>query len=237
MIEISGLRKRFGKLQVLQGIDATIATGRVTGIVGPNAAGKTTLIKSILGLTHSDSGRVVVDGARVNGDEAYRKNIGYMPQIARFPSNMTGRELLDMLRSLRSDAQSIDDSLIAEFGIEAELDKKLNDLSGGTKQKINAVAAFLFTPALLILDEPTAGLDPRSSSILKDRILAERANGRTFIITSHIMTELEQVADDVIFLSDGQVRFSGSLDDIMTLTRQKNLERAIAELMERGAAA
>ena len=222
---------------MLQGVDATIATGRVTGIVGPNAAGKTTLIKSILGLTHCDSGRVIVDGTRVNGDESYRRNIGYMPQIARFPSNMTGRELLDMLRSLRSDARSIDDSLIAEFGIETELDKKLNDLSGGTKQKINAVAAFLFTPALLILDEPTAGLDPRSSSILKDRILTERAKGRTFIITSHIMTELEQIADDVIFLSDGQVRFSGSLDDIKTLTRQKNLERAIAELMERGAAA
>jgi Cu-processing system ATP-binding protein len=237
MIEITGLRKRFGKLQVLQGVDATIATGRVTGIVGPNAAGKTTLIKSILGLTHCDSGRVVVDGTRVNGDESYRRNIGYMPQIARFPSNMTGRELLDMLRSLRSDAKSIDDCLIAEFGIETELDKKLNDLSGGTKQKINAVAAFLFTPALLILDEPTAGLDPRSSSLLKDCILAQRAKGRTFIITSHIMTELEQIADDVIFLSDGQVRFSGSLDDIKTLTRQKNLERAIAELMERGAAA
>jgi Cu-processing system ATP-binding protein len=237
VIEITGLRKRFGRLDVLQGVDAKIASGRITGIVGPNAAGKTTLMKAVLGLTHPDQGRITVGGTRVNGDESYRRKIGYMPQIARFPSSMTGRELLAMLKSLRPQATAVDDRLIGAFGIEHELDKKLNDLSGGTKQKINAVAAFLFEPELLILDEPTAGLDPRSSTILKDRILAERERGRTFVITSHIMAELEQLADDVIFLSDGRVRFSGSLDEVMSITSQKNLERAIAELMEREVAA
>ena len=237
MIHIRGLRKRYGALDVLQGIDAEIPTGRVTGIVGPNAAGKTTLIKSILGLVRSNSGSIEVDSVRVNGDESYRRNIGYMPQIARFPSNLTGGELLAMLRDLRPDVTEIDDDLVRRFGLGLELTKKLNDLSGGTKQKINAVAAFLFKPVTLILDEPTAGLDPRSARILKDKILEERRRGRTFIITSHVMSELEELADNVIFISEGKVRFSGSLDQIKRLTRQVNLERAIAELMEQGVAA
>ena len=237
MIQIRSLRKRYGSLEVLQGIDAQIPSGKVTAIVGPNAAGKTTLIKSILGLTRKDSGSIEIDSVKINGDETYRRKIGYMPQIARFPSNLTGGELLAMLRELRPDVPDIDDELVRNFGLGLELTMKLNDLSGGTKQKINAVAAFLFKPALLILDEPTAGLDPRSSRILKDKILEEKIAGRTFIITSHVMAELEELADNVIFISEGKVRFSGSIEQIKRLTRQVNLERAVAELMEQGVAA
>lgn len=237
MIRISGLRKRFGQLDVLQGVDTTFATGRVTALVGPNAAGKTTLIKTILGLTRADAGSITVNGTVVNGDVSYRRRIGYMPQVARFPGNLTGTELLSMLEKLRSDVSTPDRSLIQTFDLEPELGKQLRNLSGGTKQKLNAVAAFLFSPDVLILDEPTAGLDPRASSTLKDRILADTAKGRTFIVTSHVMAELEEVADDVVFLADGQVRFSGSLDNLKQTTRQVNLERAIAELMMRGKAA
>jgi Cu-processing system ATP-binding protein len=237
MIRISGITKRFGELEVLRGVEANIAKGRITGIVGPNAAGKTTLIKAILGLTRPDAGEIHVNGVKVNGDESYRRWIGYMPQIARFPSNLTGAELLKMLRDLRPDATAVDDELIAWFGLGNELGKKLSALSGGTRQKITAVTAFMFKPDLLILDEPTAGLDPRSAAILKDKIRVERSKGRTFIITSHIMAELEELADHVIFVSDGQVRFSGSIRQIMNLTSQTSLERAVARLMERGAAA
>ena len=237
MIRISSLRKSFGKIDVLQGVDLLIPVGRVTGIVGPNAAGKTTLIKSILGLTRIGRGTIEVAGAKVNGDEKYRRGIGYMPQIARFPSNLTGAELLQMLRDLRPDVDHIDDELIRTFGLGLELSKKLNELSGGTRQKINAVAAFMFNPELYFLDEPTAGLDPRSSSVLKDKILAERHAGKTFVITSHVMTELEELADEIVFLADGRVRFNGSVRQIKDLTRQANLERAVAELMENGVAA
>lgn len=237
MIRIRALRKSYGALKVLDGIDAVVESGRVTAIVGPNAAGKTTLIKSILGLVHSESGSIEVAGIKVNGDESYRREIGYMPQIARFPSNLTGAEMLAMLRDLRRDATDVDDDLIGRFSLGLELTKKLNDLSGGTKQKINAVAAFLFKPNLLILDEPTAGLDPRSSRILKDKILAERKAGRTFVITSHVMSELEELTDDVIFMNEGKVRFSGSLDQIKKLTRKDDLERAVAELIGQGIAA
>jgi Cu-processing system ATP-binding protein len=237
MIRISGLTKRFGALPVLQGIEAEFRRGRVTGIVGPNAAGKTTLIKTILGLTRADSGSIHVDGVRVNGDETYRRDIGYMPQIARFPSSLTGKELLAMLRGLRGNPRETDESLIDVFGIRGDLDRKLNNLSGGTKQKINAVAAFLFDPRVLILDEPTAGLDPRSSAVLKDYIVAGRTRGKTFIITSHIMSELQEIADDLILISDGRTQFSGSVEEAIAITRQVNLERAVAELMERGKAA
>lgn len=237
MITIRGLRKRFGAVDVLNGIDAHVPAGRVTGIVGPNAAGKTTLVKCILGLTRPDSGYIDVGRVRVNGDESYRRNIGYMPQIARFPSNLTGAELLSMLRDLRPDVQEADEDLVRRFGLGLELTKKLSNLSGGTKQKINAIAAFMFNPGILFLDEPTAGLDPRSAGVLKDKILEERRAGKTIVVTSHVMTELEQLSDELIFISDGKVRFSGSVKQIKDLTRQTNLERAVAELMDGGIAA
>ena len=236
MMDVVGVSKRFGRLGVLNGLDLSIRPGRVTAVVGPNAAGKTTLIKILLGLTHPDAGQVLLDGAPVTGDGAYRARIGYMPQIARFPENLSGRDLLSLLTKLRGAGAAPDESLIGEFGLEAQLDKPLRTLSGGTRQKVNAVMAFLFAPDVLILDEPTAGLDPIASSILKDRVLLERARGRTVIIASHIMSELEELADDVAFLLDGRIRFSGSLEELRRRTRQSSLERAIAQLMIREAA-
>lgn len=236
MIQLAGVTKRFGTLPVLQGIDLDVRAGRVTAIVGPNGAGKTTLIKILLGLARADAGTLRVNGAVVDGDGAYRAGIGYMPQIARFPENLTGAELLNMVRDLRGGSATADEELIAAFRLEAELRKPLRTLSGGTRQKVNAALAFLFDPALLILDEPTAGLDPVSSTVIKDKILAERGAGKTLILTSHIMSELEELADDVAFLIDGRVRFAGAVHELKTQTRQRSLERALAHLMMRGAA-
>lgn len=231
MIQIRDVQKRYGRLPVLQGLDLDIEPGRVTAIVGPNGAGKTTLIKMILGLARADSGEIRFDGARIGADPRYRARIGYMPQIARFPENLTGAELIAMLRELREDAPA-DLELVEAFALESQLGKPLRALSGGTRQKVNAVLAFLFRPELLILDEPSAGLDPVSSSILKDRILAERERGVTFILTSHVMSELEELADDVAFLIDGSVRFAGPVAELLHETRQESLERAIAQVMK-----
>ncbi len=230
MIHIHGLSKRFGKQDVLCALDLEIRPGRVTAIVGPNGAGKTTLIKIVLGLTRRDTGAIVLKGTLIGDDPGYRSRIGYMAQIARFPENLTGRELLALLTDLRG-SPAVDEDLIAGFRLEAELDKPLGTLSGGTRQKVSAVMAFLFDPDLLILDEPTAGLDPVSSAILKDKILAARAAGKTVIVTSHIMSELEELADDVVFLLDGKAPFSGALSDLKIRTRQRSLERAIAQMM------
>jgi Cu-processing system ATP-binding protein len=238
MIKISGLTKRFGRLHVLQGLDLEIERGCVTAIVGPNGAGKTTLIKSILGLTQADGGKILVNGERVARDDSrYREAIGYMPQIARFPENLTAADLIAMLRDLRGDDATIDEDLIERFNLEPHLRKPLRALSGGTRQKVNAVMAFLFSPQLLILDEPTSGLDPVSSGVLKDKILETRSEGRTVIVSSHVMSELDELADRVVILLEGRTKYTGSVHDLKLDTRQLSLERAVAELMLREVAA
>ena len=233
MIEISTLTKRFGPQEVLRGVDLRIERGRVTGVVGPNGAGKTTLLKMLLGLSHPSSGEIRIDGKRVDGDEHYRAWIGYMPQIARFPENLTAAELFAMLRDLRGDSGDLDEEMLNRFQLESHLDKPLRVLSGGTRQKVNACLALLFRPRLLLLDEPTSGLDPLSSATLKDKIQALRAEGVTVIVASHVMSELEELCDDVAFLLDGTVRYFGPVSQLTAMTRQANLERAIAALMIR----
>ena len=236
MIEVSKVTKRFGDNQVLRGVDLTVAGGRVMGLVGPNGAGKTTLIKTLLGLCQPTSGEIRIDGETILRTEgSYRARIGYMPQIARFPENLTGAELFDMLRDLRGEPGLLDAELLRGFALEVggQLDKPLRVLSGGTRQKVNACLALLFRPSILVLDEPTAGLDPLSSAILKDRILSLRSEGVTVLVTSHIMSELEELCDDVAFLLDGVTRFVGPVAQLTAMTQKANLERAIAALMIR----
>jgi Cu-processing system ATP-binding protein len=233
MIEITKLTKRFGATEVLRGVDLLIERGRVTGVIGPNGAGKTTLLKLLLGLSHPTSGELRIDGKLVGDDERYRARIGYMPQIARFPENLTASELFAMLRDLRGDSGDLDEEMLNRFELAPHLDKPLRVLSGGTRQKVNACLALLFRPTLLMLDEPTAGLDPLSSATLKDKIAALRGDGVTVVVASHIMSELEELCDDVAFLLDGVVRYVGPVAQLTAMTRQANLERAIAALMIR----
>jgi len=237
MIRITGLTKRFGALHVLRDLDLEIGDGKVTAIVGPNGAGKTTLMKTILGLTRSDGGTMLIDGERVGHDPAYRANVGYMPQIARFPENLSAAELIAMVRDLRGTDAVVDDDLTERFRLADQLGKPLRVLSGGTRQKVNAVLAFLFRPALLVLDEPTAGLDPVSSGILKAKIAEVRDEGRAVIVTSHVLSDLDALADDIAFLVDGKLRYSGSVHDLKLATRQLSLERAIAQVMVEDAVA
>jgi Cu-processing system ATP-binding protein len=241
MIRLTALEKRYGAQHVLRGVDLAVRRGSVTAVVGPNGAGKTTLIKCVLGLVRPDSGSIRVDDVLVGEDCSYRSRIGYMPQIARYPHNLSARELLTMLEDLRRAERGgapleLDDELIGRLELAGQLDKPLRTLSGGTRQKVNAVAAFRFRPRLLILDEPTAGLDPAASAVLKDKILAERAAGRTVVVTSHFMSELEELATDVVFLLEGAVRYAGPLDELLRRTRKANLGRAISHLMTEDAA-
>jgi len=231
MIRIEGVRKRFGDLEVLRGIDLEIERGRVVAIIGPNGSGKTTLIKMLLGLVKPDGGRIVWGDHTLNGDWRYRARVGYMPQIVRFPDNLSGRELISMLEDMRADASS-DAELITGLSLEKDLDKPFRTLSGGTRQKVNAVLAFHFAPEVLILDEPTGGLDPVAARALKDKVRRERARGRTVIITSHIMSELESLADDVAFLLEGRIHYRGTLEGLKAETGRNDLEGAIARLME-----
>jgi Cu-processing system ATP-binding protein len=236
MIAARDLCKSFGSTAVLRDLNLAIPRGRVTAIVGPNGAGKTTFIKMLLGLVRPDSGLLCIDGVPVGTDHAYRAQIGYMPQIAQFPENLTGADLLALLRDLRG-APSADDRLIDDLGIRDSLGRKLRVLSGGTRQKVNAVAAFMFAPSLYVLDEPTTGLDPVSAGVLKRRIAQESMGGRTVILSSHMLADVDELADDVVFLHEGQARFSGNVRDLKRQTGQVTIERAIAALMLRERAA
>jgi Cu-processing system ATP-binding protein len=230
-IEIAGLTKRFGRSTVLSGLDAVIEPGRVTALIGPNAAGKSTLLKCVLGLVRPDAGTIRVNGTLVTSDPAYRRAIGYMPQRAAFPDNLTGDEAIALLRQVRGSDAAIDFELIERFGLGSELRKRVHALSGGTRQKLNAVAAYLFRPSLVILDEPNAGLDPVANTVLKQKILDSTRAGATHLITSHVLSELEELADDVLFVIDGRVRYSGSLESLRTSTGERRLERAVGSLM------
>ncbi len=231
MIRTAGLRKRYGALEVLKGVDVELEPGAVTAVAGPNGSGKTTLMKIALGLVRPDAGTVYFDGQALDGGCGYRERIGYMPQAARFPENLRGKEVLRLLKDLRGAGAAVDEELIETFGLAAELEKPVRALSGGNRQKLSAVAAFLFRPELVIMDEPTAGLDPTASSTLKDKILREQARGCSFILTSHVMSELEELSDAVVFLLNGRIRFRGPTDAATLATGQINLERAMAELM------
>lgn len=231
MIEFKEIKKSFGRLDVLKGLDFSVRGDKVTAVLGPNGSGKTTLIKSLLGMVYPDSGSIILDGYQLNGKADYRSKIGYLPQIARFPENLVTRELLAMVRSVRK-ADSREEELIKRFGLEPFLDKKLAHLSGGTRQKINIVLALMFDTEYVILDEPTTGLDPRALQELKKLISEEKEAGKTLLITSHIMSFVEEVCDEVVFLLEGQIYFQGDIQELKEKTRSDDLEKAIAALME-----
>ncbi|MFN0100401.1 MAG: ABC transporter ATP-binding protein [Gemmatimonadaceae bacterium] len=230
MIALDGIRKSYGARVVLSGVSLGLVPGRVTGLVGPNGSGKTTLIKLILGLARADAGRILLDGTAIDEDGAYRARLGYAPQAPRFPENLAVGEIFAMLRELRPGA-ACDDALLQDFGLRAEWETPVGTLSGGWRQKVSIACAFLFSPDVLILDEPTAGLDPIAAGVFKQAVRQARDAGRTVLITSHILSELEELADDVAFLSEGQLRFAGPVSTLLADTGMRRLEPAIAALL------
>ena len=228
-IEIKDLYKQFGKNQVLKGIDLSIGKGRIYAILGPNGSGKTTLIKSILGMVIPDKGHITVLERPVKKDWKYRKKIDYLPQIANFPPNIKVKELIHMIKDLRN-SPSAEEDLIQLFGLGPFLGKKLSTLSGGTKQKVNIVLTFMFDSPLIILDEPTTGLDPMALIHLKQLILREKAQGKTILITSHIMQFVEEMADKILYLLEGEIYFQGSIVELLEQTGAPDFEHAVAAL-------
>ena len=230
MVSIKNLHKKFNSNIVLDGVDLDIDKGGIFAILGPNGSGKTTLIKSILGMVIPNKGTITVLGNNVRKNASYRNEIDYLPQIANFPNNLKVKELITMIKDLRGNSTT-DEELIKLFKIEPFLNKKLGNLSGGTKQKVNIILTFMFNSPLIILDEPTSGLDPISLIRLKELINREKANGKTILITSHIMSFVEEVSDEIVFLLEGKIYFKGSISDLKTKTKQNNFEHAIASIL------
>ncbi len=232
MIEIRDIRKSFGKQEVIKGLDLHIGQGGITAVLGPNGSGKTTLIKSILGLVIPDSGQILLNGKKTEGRHTYRKEIGYLPQIARFPENLKVTELISMVEDIRNQ-KGDHEPLIDLFELQFQLNKRFRALSGGTKQKVNLLLALMFECPLYILDEPTSGLDPVALIRLKELINNRKNNGKTFLVTTHIMNLVEEIADQLIFLLEGRVYFKGTFNEMTTMQGEDNLERAIARILEK----
>lgn len=233
MIRIEHINKRFKKLQALDNISAVFDKGHVISLIGPNGSGKTTLIKSILGMVKPNSGKIFVDGQLIDKDHSYRCKIGYMPQIGRYPDNMKVGQLFKMLKHIRNTVNSqTDEELIQKFELEKIFEKPMRTLSGGTRQKVSAAIAFLFNPAILILDEPTAGLDPLSSEILKEKILSEKKKNKLILITSHILSDLDELTTHIMYMQEGKMQFFKDIGTLQEETGELRLGKAIARIMK-----
>lgn len=229
MIQVDNLYKKFGKNQVLSQLDLCIEAGGIFAVLGPNGSGKTTLIKSILGMVVPNKGSISVLGKSIRNNWKYRQEIDYLPQIANFPGNLKVSELIRMIKDLRQKPSS-EDELIRLFALEPFLDKKLGTLSGGTKQKVNIVLTFMFDSPLIILDEPTTGLDPASLIKLKELLSQEKNKGKTILITTHIMQFVEEMADGIVYLLEGNIYFKGTIKELLAKTKQNDFEHAIAAI-------
>jgi Cu-processing system ATP-binding protein len=235
MIQLEGLQKKYGKIQALKGINLTLNLNQVVALVGPNASGKTTLIKCLLGMVIPDGGRILFGGKDIKGDVQYKRRIGYMPQIGRYPDNMRMGYLFGMMKDLGKTRiqDNFDEELIAAFKLEEMFGKPMRALSGGTRQKVSAALAFLFNPEVIILDEPTAGLDPLASEILKQKIHKEKKAGKLLIVTSHIMSEVEEIANSIAYIVEGEALFYKSIAEIKSDSGEDRLGKALFHLLQK----
>lgn len=235
MIKIENITKRFGKLQALVDVALQLHKGQCIALIGPNGCGKTTLIKCILGMVVPDGGKILFDGTDTRNNDTYRRHIGYMPQIGRYPENMTIGQVLNMIKGIRNSQNALDEELYYSFGIDKMLHKKMRTLSGGTIQKVSATLAFLFNPDVLILDEPTAGLDPLAAEILKQKIIAKRESGALILITSHLLNEMEGLVSEVIFMQDGIVVFHKDAEELKAAAGFDTVARSILHVLNQRA--
>ncbi len=231
MIIASNVTKQFGKLKALDDVSTTCNKGECIALIGPNGSGKTTFIKCILGMVVPDSGFITFKDKNILHHWKYRDGIGYMPQIGRYPDNMTIGQVLDMMKDIRNKKTALDEDLIKAFSLHNLLNKRMRTLSGGTRQKVSAALAFLFDPAVLILDEPTAGLDPVAAESLKEKIIAEKEKGKLVLITSHVLSELDDLVTRIIYMQEGKLLFNKTIEALRHDTGEDKLSKAIASVM------
>jgi ABC-2 type transport system ATP-binding protein len=218
-VSISGLVKTFGATRALDGVDLEVATGEVHGFLGPNGAGKSTTIRILLGLLRPDSGTAEVLGGDPWADAvALHRRLAYVPGDVELWPNLTGGQAIDVLARLRG---GLDRARVASLCERFDLDptKKGRTYSKGNRQKVALVAALASDVELLVLDEPTAGLDPLMEALFQDCIREAKAAGRTVLLSSHILAQVEVLADRVSIIRLGKVVESGTLRELRHLTR------------------
>ncbi len=218
-IQINGLVKEFGRFRALDGLDLTVRTGEVHGFLGPNGAGKSTTIRVLLGLLRATSGE-----ARLLGGDPWRdattlhRRLAYVPGDVNLWPQLTGGEVIDLLGRLRGDLDPVRRAdLLERFELDPR--KRARTYSKGNRQKVALVAALASRAELLVLDEPTSGLDPLMEEVFQDCIREARAEGRTILLSSHILAEVESLCDRVSIIRSGRTVQTGTLDALRQLTR------------------
>lgn len=220
-LRISGLVKDYGRVHAVRGIDLDVRAGEVFGFVGPNGAGKSTTIRCILDLLHPTSGEVRVFGRDPRHDGAsIREQVAYVPGELRLPERITGRQFLTSIGRLRSRFERGRLQELAER-FKLDLDRNIRNLSSGNRRKVSVLSAFLSDAELLILDEPTAGLDPLMQHEFLQLVRERKAAGATVFLSSHILSEVQSVADRLAVLRAGRIVAAGTVNEVRGLARQR----------------
>lgn len=220
LLEIDGLVKHYGRVEAVRGIDLTVRSGQVFGFLGPNGSGKTTTIRCLLGMLRPTAGRITAFGLDPTRDGvALRRHLSYVPGELRLPERITGRDLVRTVSGMRGgfDARRCDE--LAER-LQVDLGRTLRDLSTGNRRKVALLLAFLADADLLVLDEPSSGLDPLMQRVFLELVREARMAGRTVFLSSHVLSEVQRVADDVVVLREGRVVASGSVAELRSRARQ-----------------
>ena len=221
VVTVRGLQKSFGRTRALDGLDLSVAPGEVHGFLGPNGAGKTTTIRVLLGLLRADGGRArLLGGDPWHEAVALHRRLAYVPGEVNLWPRVTGGEVIDVLGRLRGDLDPRRrDELVERFELDPR--KRARTYSKGNRQKVALVAALASDAELLILDEPTSGLDPLMEAVFQECILQVRAQGRTVLLSSHILAEVEALCDRVTIIRSGRTVQTGTLDELRRLSRTR----------------
>ena len=215
MIRVEGLTKRFGAFTAVDDVSFEVRKGEVFAFLGPNGSGKTTTMKSIVGLTLPTKGRVLVDGVDVAADQKRARNrIAYLPQRVVFPETLTAREVVRFYSSLRNIPAAIADEALSRAGFNGASDRPVQEFSGGMVQRLGMTVVSIPGAPVLVLDEPTANLDPQGVKRFRDFVLEQKAAGKTVLFSTHLLAEAEQLADRVAIFVGGKLRALESIEGL-----------------------
>jgi ABC-2 type transport system ATP-binding protein len=214
-IEIRGMSKRFGEVQAVRDLSFEVQAGRVTGFLGPNGAGKSTTLRMLLGLIHPSSGEGTFGGRRYEELPHPSAQVGVVLEEASFHPGRTGRNHLRVLAAAGDHPSSRVDELLERVGLTAAAGRRVKGYSMGMRQRLAIAAALLGDPEVLILDEPANGLDPPGIRWMRDLLRSEAARGRAVLVSSHLLSEVAQAADDIVVIAGGVLRASGPLEAVL----------------------
>jgi ABC-2 type transport system ATP-binding protein len=215
VIEISGLHKRFGTVEAVRGLSFEVEAGRVTGFLGPNGAGKSTTLRALLGLIHPSGGTATFGGRRYHELERPSAEVGAVLEDASFHPGRTGRNHLRVLAAAGEHPSSRVDEVLESVGLADAADRRVKGYSMGMRQRLAIAAALLGDPRVLILDEPTNGLDPPGIAWMRGLLRDQASQGRAVLVSSHLLAEVAQSVDDVVVIANGELRGKGTLEEVL----------------------